>query len=203
MSLKNTKAKAKERVKILKNMQAQFKNEMHGTVPLTFVEELTKMLRDTTAFREAVAKAALGQRADHQISSADYSEKGMKKTQEKQEEQLAYLDKIQNLSLKNAIQKLEIDDKSALIKYLNDVQKGNIAHPAMDQYFQQHKADILYLCCLDVSLNKRILGHYQIKNIARSDIGEKNWKLLSYNDQQLFIGDPQTMRSFAEAPQRP
>lgn len=202
MSLKNAKAKAKQRIKILKNMEGQLKNEVYGIVPVTFVEELAKMLQDTTAFRETIAKAALGQSADYQIPSADYSEKGMKKTQEKQKEQLAYLEKIQNLSLKNAIQKLEIDDKSALVDYLIAIQEGRIAHPAVNQYFQQHRADILYLCCLDPNLNQSILGHYQMDGIQRSALGEKNWNQLPYVVQQSFVGDPQLMPCISRSPMR-
>lgn len=120
------------------------------------------MLKDAPNFKETIAKAATGTRGDENIRNADYSQKGIKQYNKHQEKYRKYQDKLNNQTLEAAIYKLDIDDKAALNKYLVAILEGDIDNPSLDQYFQEHKSDILYLCCLDESLKNKVLKHHKL-----------------------------------------
>lgn len=95
--------------------------------------------------------------------------------------------------LKDAIVTLENRDGDHFRNYLVAAIEGDLAHPAFDQYYKAHQADILYLSCLDPRMYGNVLKHQKLTGISRKDLGEKYWNQLPTGTKAYFVGDPATL----------
>ena len=75
-----------------------------------------------------------------------------------------------------------------MMNYLIAVEEGQINNPSMVQYYQQHKADILYLCCLNSQISSKVCKHYNIQCVSRQELG-RHWNKLPAGIQQQFAPD--------------
>lgn len=187
-ALRRMHQQSKIRLTQLQSMQAGLKTQT--SIPRTYMAEIMKMIKDIDAFNETLARARLGENAPANIRNADHSIRGIKKNIRYEKEQQNYFKKQLPLQIESAIRQLDIKDKEGLRDYLIAVEEGRITHPSQDPYFFKHKADILYLCCLNAQLGQKVLQLHELVGISRKDLG-KYRSQLNPAVQNAFVGPNQ------------
>ncbi|MDO4714108.1 MAG: hypothetical protein Q4B28_05750 [bacterium] len=187
-ALKRIHQQSKVRLSQLKSMKAGLKTQT--SIPRSYMAEVMKMVKDIDAFNETLARARMGENAPANIRNADHSIRGIKKNIRYEKEQQNYFKKQLPLQIESAIRQLDIQDKEGVRDYLIAVEEGRITHPSQDPYFFKHKADILYLCCLNAQLGQKVLQLHKLVGISRKDLG-KYRSQLNPAVQNAFVGPNQ------------
>ncbi|RKW21436.1 hypothetical protein D8B45_06030 [Candidatus Gracilibacteria bacterium] len=190
-ALINLRKGAKDRIRLLENYRATIEKKqglVDEVIPQTYVIEVTKMLKDVQAFHEVSGKAASGMNASEMIRNADHSYAGVVSNISRQKKHQEYQNKINKKLFEDVVRTLDSRDQADMMNYLIAVEEGQINNPSMVQYYQQHKADILYLCCLNSQISSKVCKHYNIQCVSRQQLG-RHWNKLPAGIQQQFAPD--------------
>ena len=126
--------------------------------------------------------------ASEMIRNADHSYAGVVSNISRQKKHQEYQNKINKKLFEDVVRTLDSRDQADMMNYLIAVEEGQINHPSMVQYYQQHKADILYLCCLNSQISSKVCRHYNIQCVSRQQLG-RHWNKLPAGIQQQFAPD--------------
>ena len=126
--------------------------------------------------------------ASEMIRNADHSYAGVVSNISRQKKHQEYQNKINKKLFEDVVRTLDSRDQADMMNYLIAVEEGQINHPSMVQYYQQHKADILYLCCLNSQISSKVCKHYNIQCVSRQQLG-RHWNKLPAGIQQQFAPD--------------
>ena len=190
-ALINLRKGAKDRIRLLENYRATIEKKqglVDEVIPQTYVIEVTKMLKDVQAFHEVSWKAASWMNASEMIRNADHSYAGVVSNISRQKKHQEYQNKINKKLFEDVVRTLDSRDQADMMNYLIAVEEGQINNPSMVQYYQQHKADILYLCCLNSQISSKVCRHYNIQYVSRQQLG-RHWNKLPAGIQQQFAPD--------------
>ena len=190
-ALINLRKGAKDRIRLLENYRATIEKKqglVDEVIPQTYVIEVTKMLKDVQAFHEVSWKAASWMNASEMIRNADHSYAGVVSNISRQKKHQEYQNKINKKLFEDVVRTLDSRDQADMMNYLIAVEEGQINNPSMVQYYQQHKADILYLCCLNSQISSKVCKHYNIQCVSRQQLG-RHWNKLPAGIQQQFAPD--------------